>query len=57
MSHKQKQPKDFDIYLSDLKDSARDRLLRFLAIKEAKEGNYDVFPIAVVMKPERVRRE
>jgi len=43
---------EFEIYISDLKDAKRDKLFSFLKIRDAKEGNFDVFPIAVVPKPE-----
>lgn len=38
--------------MSDLKPEARKRVLRFLGLKSSEEGNLDVFPIALVHKPE-----
>jgi hypothetical protein len=43
---------ELEIYLSNLKPEVQERVLRFLGLKSAKDGNLDVFPLAVVPKPE-----
>jgi hypothetical protein len=42
---------DFEIMFNDLKPKAQKRLLEFLGLSSAAEGNYDAFPIAFVPKP------
>jgi len=43
---------EFELYLDDLKPAVRKRLLKFLGLKSAEEGNLDVFPLVVIPKPE-----
>jgi hypothetical protein len=43
---------ELEIYLSDLKPEVQKRVLRFLGLRSAEGGNLDVFPLAVVPKPE-----
>jgi len=42
---------ELEIYLSDLTPEAQKRVLAFLGIKTAEEGNLDVYPIATIPKP------
>jgi hypothetical protein len=43
---------EFEIYLSDLKPKARNRVLEFLGLNSAEEGNLDVLPLTTIPKPE-----
>jgi len=43
---------EMELYLSDLKPEAQRRVLKFLGLKSPEEGNLDVFPIAIIPKPE-----
>jgi len=42
----------YEIMIDDLKDDVRANVLKFLGLKTAEEGNFDVVPIAVIPKPE-----
>lgn len=41
---------EFEIYFDDLTEQVQSELLEFMNIKDSKDGNYDVFPIAVIYK-------
>ena len=40
--------KYFEIFIDDLKKDVRKKVLSFLGLKDAKEGNYDVFPLFIL---------
>lgn len=40
----------FEIYLEDLPEQVQKNFLDFMGLKDAKEGNFDVFPIASIAK-------
>jgi hypothetical protein len=42
----------FEIFINDLKEEKQKELLEFLGLKDAKEGNFDVFPIAEIPRGE-----
>jgi len=44
----------FDIRFDDLKPEVQAEFLEFMGLKDAAEGNFDVYPIAEVPKPEEV---
>jgi hypothetical protein len=44
--------KELEIYFSDLNEEAKKELLKFMAIKDEKEENWDVFSLAVIPKGE-----
>ena len=39
---------DFEIYFSDLTEDAQQRLLDAFGITDAKEANWDVFPVTTI---------
>ena len=39
---------DFEIYFSDLTEDAQRRLLDAFGLTDAKEANWDVFPVIVL---------
>lgn len=39
---------EFEIYFTDLTKEAQERFLRAEGLKDSREGNYDIFPIATV---------
>lgn len=41
-----------EIYLNDLKPEMQKEVLDLLGIDDAKEGNYDIFPLFVIERPE-----
>lgn len=41
-----------EIFISDLTGEAQKRVLEFLDLASPEEGNYDVFPLFVLEKPE-----
>lgn len=41
-----------EIYLDDLKPEMQKEVLDHLGIGDAKEGNYDIFPLFVIERPE-----
>ena len=43
---------EFEIYFEDLTEEAQKRFLVFMGFKDESDGNYDVFPIASIPKPE-----
>lgn len=43
---------EFEIYFRDLTPEAQKAFLRFVGIADAKDGNYDVFPITTIEAPE-----
>lgn len=46
--------KQFEVYLSDLKDKAQQEFLNAQGVKTAEDGNFDNVPIAVIpVLPER----
>ena len=40
--------KTFEIFIDDLTPEAQERFLAFIGVDDAKETNYDVFPLATV---------
>jgi hypothetical protein len=44
---------ELEIFLDDLKPQAQKEVLEFLGLKNEKDGNLDVFPIARIPKPEK----
>jgi hypothetical protein len=38
----------FEIYFRDLNKDAQERFLTFQEIENPEDGNYDVFPIAII---------
>ena len=45
---------ELEIFLSDLTLEAQTRILKFLKIKTAQEGNFDVFPLFVLTQAQVV---
>jgi|YelNatPaOPRAMG01_1025707.scaffolds.fasta_scaffold42167_5 hypothetical protein len=43
---------ELEIFLDDLTSKAQKEVLNFLGYKNEKDGNLDVFPIAIIPKPE-----
>ena len=43
----------YDIYFRDLTPEAQKEFLNFAGIADAKDGNYDVFPVTTIEEPER----
>jgi hypothetical protein len=43
---------EFEIYVEDLKPETQKTLLKFLGCRTGSDGNLDVFPVAVIPKPE-----
>lgn len=41
-----------EIYLNDLKPEMQKEVLDLLGIVDAKEGNYDIFPLFIIERPE-----
>jgi len=41
-----------EIHLSDFKEREQNEILEFLGLKNAGEGNLDVFPLVYIPKPE-----
>ena len=41
-----------EIYISDLKPEIQEQVLAELNLKSAEDGNYDLFPLFVVERPE-----
>lgn len=42
-----------DIMLDDLKPEIQAEVLKFMGLKDAKEGNYDTFPLFVLDEVEK----
>ncbi len=42
----------FDIFFEDLNEDVQKQLLEFMDSKSSMDWNWDVFPVAVVNKPE-----
>jgi len=40
--------KEMEIFISDPKKTAQKRILKFLGLKTAEEGNLDIMPLAIV---------
>lgn len=45
-----------EIYICDLKPEVQEQVLSELNLSSDKDGNYDLFPLFVVEKPECIRR-
>jgi len=43
---------ELEIYMDDLTEEARERVLKFLGIEKPEDLNLDVFPLTTVPKPE-----
>lgn len=43
---------EIEIYFDDLNEDAQKKFLKAMGIETSDEGNYDVFPIAIVPMPE-----
>jgi hypothetical protein len=43
---------EFELFLADLNSEAQDRLLSFLGLESAEDGNLDVHPLAIIPKGE-----
>jgi rubrerythrin len=43
---------ELEIFLDDLTPEAQKTVLEFLKLKTAQDGNLDIFPIAIIPKPE-----
>ncbi len=43
---------NIEIFFSDLTDAAQKEFLKAAGLKSASEGNYDIFPIAVIPREE-----
>lgn len=43
---------EFEIHFRDLTPEAQQAFLRFVGIADAKDGNYDMFPITAIEAPE-----
>jgi len=41
---------EFWIYIRDLKENRKKELLEFLGIEKEEDGNYDIIPIATIVK-------
>ncbi len=42
-----------EVYFYDLKFDAQKMLLKALHMKDEKEGNFDIIPIAIILTPEK----
>ncbi len=42
-----------EVYFCDLKLDAQKMLLKALLMKDEKEGNFDIVPIAIILIPEK----
>jgi len=43
---------ELEIYFEDLDGEAKERVLKFLGLEKPEDLNLDVFPLAVLSKPE-----
>jgi len=43
---------NYEVFLSDFNPETQKKILKFLGIKDEKEGNLDVFPLTLIPKPE-----
>lgn len=57
MSPKFSLQNEFEIYFTDLNKEAQKRFLQFEKIQTPKQGNFDVFPVAVVYRNTEEKKE
>lgn len=43
---------EIKIYFDDLNEDSKKEFLKAIGMETSDEGNYDIFPIAIVPKPE-----
>jgi len=45
---------EFEIYAKDFLPNTQTKLLEFLGLESPEDGNYDIFPIIAIPKPEEL---
>jgi len=43
---------ELEIYMDDLTEEAKERVLNFLDIEKPEDSNLDIFPLTTIPKPE-----
>ena len=43
---------ELEIYFDDLTEETKKKVLKFLCLKSAEEGNLDILPLTTIPKPE-----